>query len=76
MLWPCMCVCVENVPGGGRERKQRETQRQEGEKKLLKRERISRREKKITFEIILSSFSLQFPHFLNTGFIPLAHYET
>lgn len=73
-----------HVPGARRERKkqrdagarQQRKERERERKKIVKERKDFKEGEKMSFEIILSSFSLQIPHFSNTGFIPFAHYET
>lgn len=67
MLRLCMCG---NLPGAQREKKQRETLRQESyktrkkEKKIVKEREDFKEREKITFEIILSSISPFFKHWV------------
>ena len=80
-----VCLC-RHVPGARREWKQqrdaearqqeRERERERKRKKIVEERKDFKEREKMSFEIILSSFSLQIPHFSNTGFIPFAHYET
>lgn len=79
VLWLRTCVFVWEFAGSDAGKATGDVKRNERERKkekIVKEREDFKERKKITFEIILSSFSLQFPHFSNAGLIPLAHYET